>query len=66
MKTNEHQDRGQCQVCKKVNHTSVWKVFLQEGWFRGDDVYLGKFCKRCKTKENIEKRIQEIRARTNP
>jgi len=60
-KTNEHQVKGECQVCKNVNHTSIWVICLQEGWFRGDDISLGKFCKKCKTKENIKKRINEIK-----
>lgn len=47
-KYNYHQDKGQCFNCGKSNHTSIWKVFEQDGWFRGDDIYLGKFCKICK------------------
>jgi hypothetical protein len=43
-----YQDKGQCQVCKKINHTSIWKVFAKTGWFRGDDKYLGKVCKKCR------------------
>jgi len=48
MKYNIHQAKGKCQVCGKVNHTSIWKIFVQVGWFRGDDEYLGKVCKNCK------------------
>lgn len=59
-KTNEHQVKGKCQVCGQVNHTSIWRVFLQDGWFRGDDINLGKFCKKCKTRANIEKRIEAL------
>ncbi len=59
LKTNSHQSKGQCSVCKKINHTSIWKVFLEDGWFRGDDVYLGKFCKECKkNKKNIEDAVE--------
>ena len=47
-KVNYHQDKGQCQVCKKIDHTSIWKVFKQVSWFRGDDEYVGKVCKRCR------------------
>ena len=51
---------GQCAICKNVNHTSIWKTFVQDGWFRGDDIYIGKFCKICKKnrKEDIEKYIE--------
>ena len=59
IKWNSHQSRGQCQICKGINHTSIWKVFLQDGWFRGDDIYLGKLCKGCKTTENINKIVTE-------
>ena len=45
---NYHQDKGQCQVCKNVNHTSIWKVFKEVNWFRGDDEYVGKVCKHCR------------------
>lgn len=64
-KTDIRMDKGQCQLCKNThNQTSIWKVFLEDGWFRGDDIYLGKFCKKCKTKENIEKRIQALGGKT--
>ncbi len=54
MKYNWHQDKGQCSSCKKVNHTSIWKVFVQTNWFRGDDEYLGKFCKHCLGQKKYE------------
>jgi len=60
VKFNACQDKGQCQVCKKTNHTSIWKVFAQVGWFRGDDIYLGKLCKYCKTKENMESILKMV------
>ena len=43
-----YQTKGMCHICEKVNHTSIWEVFVQDGWFRGDDEYLGKVCKKCR------------------
>ena len=67
MKTNEHQSKGQCDICKKVNHTSIWKTFVQDGWFRGDDIYVGKFCKICKAhrKSDIQDFIKSKLAHTD-
>ena len=60
MKVNCHQTKGQCMACKRINHTSIWKVFEQVNWFRGDDIYIGKFCKHCKN----NKKYEEINLRT--
>jgi hypothetical protein len=52
------QSKGQCQVCKKVNHTSIWQAFEKVNWFRGDDEYKGKVCKHCK--KIFEKQLKEV------
>lgn len=49
---------GSCKVCGKSGITykvkgkkkygiPYYKVFIHEGWFRGDDTYLGKVCQEC-------------------
>lgn len=47
-KFNFHQTKGQCCICKRINHTSIWVVSQEVSCFRGEDEYLGKFCKECK------------------
>lgn len=67
-KYNEHQDKGTCLVCGKTHHqTSIWKVFLETGWMRGDDEYLGKFCKQCRKEKAYElKNLLNLDLRTSP
>ena len=49
---NFSQDKGVCSICGKTSkQTSIWKVFEEVSWFRGEDSYLGKFCKECKRKK---------------
>jgi hypothetical protein len=45
---NFHQVKGQCSVCKRINHTSIWAVSQEVSIFRGEDKSIGKFCKECK------------------
>lgn len=50
--------RSVCKVCgdntehrQKKNPKYLvpyyFKAFVKEGWFRGDDTYLGRICKKC-------------------
>lgn len=41
------QYKGKRKGEKFINHSAYYKVFEQVNWFRGDDEYLGVWCKDC-------------------
>ena len=61
IKTNTYQSsKGKCCSCgddkkeftkpkkgKVYPKHKFYRLYLQTGWFRGDDEYLGTFCKLC-------------------
>lgn len=56
MKVNYFQDKGVCLICGKTHkETSIWRIFEEVTWFRGEDEYLGKFCKECRKLKKYEK-----------
>lgn len=42
---------GKCSACgviaKEAPRRVVYYLFCKDSWFRGDDSFLGKFCKTC-------------------
>jgi hypothetical protein len=43
---DQTKQNSQCKACSRRPIT-VRVVFQKEDWFRGNDTYLGKFCKDC-------------------
>lgn len=48
-------DKGKRKGEKFINHSAYYKVFEEVSWMRGDDEYIGTFCKKCfKYKKYLE------------
>lgn len=57
--TEQPSQKGKCKVCgdfqvyryehkgKIYSKPYYFRAFLKDSWFRGDDQYLGKICKKC-------------------
>jgi hypothetical protein len=55
-KTYTHKGKGKSKN-KKYPTPYYFKAFVKEGWFRGDDSYLGRICLGCIRKGRTEEML---------